>query len=118
MRKLLTVILLSASPALAQNSNAKTVANLCRNALTTGTHMNSCSGYIRGVLDADELWYAAMTKEQHFSILAHFYCAPSTLSTKEAAKIFVEWLKQNSKHETDSAANALVLALREKYPCK
>jgi hypothetical protein len=118
MRILLAVIFLSALPVCAQNSDAKTVASLCEKALTAGTQSATCSSYIRGVLDANQLWYAAMTNQHHFSVLAQFYCAPNTLRTKDAAKLFVDWLKQNSKHETDSAANAIVLALREKYPCK
>jgi len=78
----------------------------------------SCSGYVREVLDTDQLWYSAMLKEKHFSVLAHFYCAPTSLQAKDAAKLFVDWLKQNPKHQDDPAANAIVLALREKYPCK
>ena len=118
MWKLVAVLLLSTSPALAQNSNAKTVANLCQKALETGTQVTECSGYVRGVLDANKIWFAAMSKQQHFLLLSMFYCAPDSLEAKDAAKLFVDWLKQNPKHENDLAANAIVIALREKYPCK
>jgi len=107
-----------ALPAVAQNSNAKTVGNVCQSALNGGAQLSSCSGYVRGVLDANQLWYTAALKEKHFSLLAQFYCAPETLQTKDAAKLFVDWLKQNPNHDTDPAANAIVLALRDKYPCK
>lgn len=117
MWRLLAILLSSALPALAQ-SDAKTVANLCQKALSGGEQPTACSSYVRGVLDANQLWYAAMTKEQHFSLLARFYCAPVTLATKDAAKLFVDWLNLNPAHETDLAANAIDFALREKYPCK
>lgn len=118
MWRLIALFLLGALPAVAQNSSAKTVATLCQSAMHGGTDLASCSGYVRGVLDADQLWYSAMLKEKHFSVLAHFYCAPTSLQTKDAAILFVDWLKQNPKHEDDPAANAIVLALRDKYPCK
>ena len=118
MWRLIAILLLGALPAVAQNSSAKTVAALCQSAISGGKDLASCSGYVRGVLDADQLWYSAMLKETHFSVLAQFYCAPASLQTKDAAKLFVDWLKRNPKHENDPAANAIVLALRDKYPCK
>lgn len=118
MWKLTALFLFSALTAVAQSSSAKTVAALCQSAINGGSDLASCSGYVGGVLDADLLWYSAMLKEKHFSLLANFYCAPTTLQTKDAAKLFVDWLKQNPKHEDDPAANVIVLALRDKYPCK
>jgi hypothetical protein len=117
MWRLLVIFFLSALPALAQN-DAKTVATLCEKAVSGSGQRTVCSSYVRGVLDANQLWYTAMMKEQHFSLLARFYCAPTTLETKDAAKLFVDWLNRNPAHETDPAANAIDIALREKYPCK
>jgi hypothetical protein len=44
--------------------------------------------------------------------------APDNLQAKNAAKVFVEWIKKHPEYETQSAANAFVLAMREKYSCR
>jgi len=46
------------------------------------------------------------------------YCAPDNLQAKDAANVFVEWIKKHPEYETQSAANAFVLAMREKYSCR
>lgn len=118
MWRLALLFVLSSLPALAQSTTAKTVAGLCQPAVAGGTQVASCSAYVRGVLDANQTWYNAMVKDKHFAILAYFYCAPATLQTKDAARLFVDWLNQNPSHQDEPAANVIVLALRDKYPCR
>jgi hypothetical protein len=116
--KLVILIALCASPALAQAIDGGTVRKQCEQALKNAGAGSECAGYVRGLLDANELWYAAMLKEKHLEVLTKFYCAPDNLQAKDAAKVFVEWIKKHPEYETQSAANAFVLAMREKYSCK
>jgi|SRR5208337_4058075 len=116
--KLVIAIVLCALPALAQSIDGGTARKQCEQALKAGGAGSECASYVRGLLDANELWYAAMLKEKHLEVLTKFYCAPDDLQAKDAAKVFVEWIKKHPEYETQSAANAFVLAMREKYSCK
>jgi hypothetical protein len=118
MWKLLALAVLVTVGAFGQSVKASTVRDACQQALKANGEGTRCGAYISGVMDANRLWYAAMLKEKHLEVLTKFYCAPDDLETKDAAKLFVDWLGRNPKFEEESAANALVLALREKYSCK
>jgi hypothetical protein len=105
--------------ALAQSADGGTIRQQCENALKTdGGAGSQCSGYMRGLLDANDLWFAALLKEKHLEVLTKFYCAPDNFQVKDAAKVFVEWIKKHPEYESQSAANAFVLAMRDKYSCK
>lgn len=105
--------------ALAQSADGGTIRDQCENALKTdGGSGSQCSGFMRGLLDANDLWFAAMLKEKHIEVLTKFYCAPDTVQAKDEAKVFVEWIKHHPDYESQSAANAFVLAMRDKYSRK
>jgi Rap1a immunity proteins len=118
MWKFILALVLFATPAFSQLIKAGTVRDFCQTALQAGGSTTECSGYVKGVLDANSLWYAAMLKEKHLEVLTKFYCAPDDLEAKDAAKLFVDWLGRNPKFEDQPAANVLALALKEKYSCK
>ena len=117
--KLVIAVGMCAVPALAQSADGGTIRQQCENALKTDSGAGSqCSGYMRGLLDANDQWFAAMLKEKHLEVLTKFYCAPDNLQAKDAAKVFVEWIKKHPEYESQSAANAFVFAMRDKYSCK
>lgn len=59
-----------------------------------------------------------MVKEKHFGVLTQFYCGPDGLKTKDAVALFVDYLAYNPTFGEQPAANVIVLALRNKYPCR
>ena len=116
--KLVISIVLCALPSLAQSIDGGTARKQCEQALKTGGADSQCAGYMRGLLDANDLWFAAMLKEKHLEVLTKFYCAPDDITARDAAKVYVEWIKHHPEYESQSAANAFVFAMREKYSCK
>ena len=116
--KLLCAVGLCAVPVMAQSISGSTLREQCEQGVKANDAKSSCAAYVRGMLDASRLWYEAMQDEKHFAILSQFYCAPDGMRAKDAAILFLDWIKKNSKYETQPAANAFVLAMREKYPCK
>jgi hypothetical protein len=118
MWKIVASLILVTSPVFAQSVAAGTLRDQCQQALTTDGKGRECAGYVSGVLDADRLWYAAMLKERHLDVLVKFYCIPDNFETKDAAKVFVDWLAKNPTFDKELAANAIAFALRDKFPCK
>jgi hypothetical protein len=116
--KFALILFLLSVPATAQSITANTVRDICKPAPASNAEHLQCSGYVRGVLDTNQLWYAAMVKEKHFGVLTQFYCAPDGLKASDAVALFVDYLAQNSTFGEQPAANVIVLALRNKYPCR
>jgi Ssp1 endopeptidase immunity protein Rap1a len=112
--KLLIFGVLSVVPTIAQSVDCGHVRTQCESALKSGGPDSQCASYMRGLLDANGLWVAAM-KDKNQDVLKKFYCAPDDLPANEAAKVYVEWIKCHPDYESRSAANAFILAMREKY---
>lgn len=70
-----------------------------------------CIGYVSGVLDT----HAVMVSIYHSP---NAFCPPSSGVTHETAILaLLQWLRRHSENADMSARTAILLALRERFPC-
>ncbi len=78
--------------------------------------MGTCMGTIRGVIDAGEI--INISAESRGYTKQNLYCVPVEMSTVQATKVVVDYLKAHPEdlHQRDTTLT--VLALMEAFPCK
>jgi hypothetical protein len=70
-----------------------------------------CLGYVSGILDA----YGVISGVYDN---VNLYCAPATgVTVDEAVSAVVEWLRKYPSKSNMPARSAVLLALKDKYPC-
>jgi len=75
-----------------------------------------CFGKVGGVVDAGTIINAFAESKGHNK--QDVYCVPDDVSTAQATRVVVKYLKEHSEdlHQRDTAL--IVTALKEAFPCK
>lgn len=70
-----------------------------------------CYSYFYGVMDSYHSLAAILLDAQRI-------CLPEKLTPKEAYDIYWQWFEKHPEQDQLRASEAILRALREKYPCK
>lgn len=76
-----------------------------------GAHA-SCQSYIAGVIDYHELFKSVSQQGAKVD-----FCLPPSLTYSDLQRIILEYLQRNSSHPESPASAAILLGLREEFPC-
>jgi Rap1a immunity proteins len=75
-----------------------------------------CTGYVSGIHDTD---YMVQMLEEHEKItLMKHACPPSNVSTEQAVRVVVKYLRDNPERLHMPAAVLVTDAIRRSFPCK
>jgi len=78
--------------------------------------MGTCMGTIRGVIDAGEI--INISAESRGYTKQNLYCVPVEMSTVQATRVVVEYLKAHPEELDRQDTVLIVWALKEAFPCK
>lgn len=76
-----------------------------------GAHA-SCQSYLAGVIDYHELFKSVNAAGAKVD-----FCLPSALTYSDLQRIILEYLQRNATHADSPAAAAVLLGLRDEFPC-
>jgi hypothetical protein len=69
-----------------------------------------CAGYLQGVADA-------VANLQHHSAIGRIACVPKNVTVRQMKDVVVQYLVANAKDRHNSAANQVMFALKQAWPC-
>ena len=72
----------------------------------------SCQSYIAGIIDYNDLFKSVGKTAPNVD-----FCLPPALTYADLQRIVLEFLQKNSNHKDSPASAAVVLALRNEFPC-
>lgn len=75
-----------------------------------------CVGYVMGVHDME--FTVQMLEEHQKVVVMHHSCAPSNVSTGQAVRVVVKYLRDNPERLNMPAAILVTDAVRNAFPCK
>jgi len=121
---LLTILLLPSASYAAEDGNE--LLSRCTKALkaSDGKDVSSsdylgigiCMGTIRGVIDAGNIINSSAEPRDYTK--QNLYCVPSKVSTIQATRVVVKFLKAHPEDLHQRCTSLIVLALMESFPCK
>ncbi len=72
----------------------------------------SCQSYIAGIIDYNDLFKSVGKTAPNVD-----FCLPPALTYADLQRIVLEFLQKNDNHKDSPASAAVVLALRNEFPC-
>ena len=119
---LVAIVVASASligPAQTQGFTAGVMYDICRDTISVDRNDNRliCASYIRGIVDTIRVqaFNATGSAEAHVQVMP--FCFPAGTDAGATVDAFVRHVEAGRAARTDSAAMAVVEALRTKWPC-
>lgn len=76
-----------------------------------GAHA-SCQSYVAGIIDYHDLFKSVNQGGAKVD-----FCLPTALTYSDLQRIVLEYLQRNATHAESPAAPAVLLGLREEFPC-
>jgi hypothetical protein len=75
-----------------------------------------CMGFIQGVMDADQVWYAGISESSGANAVKR-YCVPDDATWSQLVMVVVKWLENNPADLNQAGYVHVERAMANSYPC-